>query len=171
MALNFRGPEQTPVVFRVNGERAEVLIEPRRTLLSVLREDLGLTGAKRGCGQGECGACTVILDGETVYACMTLAIDCVGREVRTIESLAQGEALHPVQQAFFEKDGYQCGFCTPGQVMSAVALLEHDAHPSEETVLREMSGNICRCGAYPNIVTSVLSAAEMLEEGVGHADD
>jgi xanthine dehydrogenase YagT iron-sulfur-binding subunit len=165
MALNFRGPEKVPVMFRVNGAQAQVLIEPRRTLLSVLREDLGLTGAKRGCGQGQCGACTVILDGETVYACMTLAIDCEGREVRTVESLAQGETLHPVQQAFIEQDGYQCGFCTPGQVMSAVALLEHEAHPTEEDVLREMSGNLCRCGAYPNIVTSVLAAAERMGEG------
>jgi len=165
MALNFRGPEKVPVVFRVNGTQAQVLIEPRRTLLSVLQEELGLTGAKRGCGQGQCGACTVILDGETVYACMTLAIDCEGREVRTVESLAQGEMLHPVQQAFIDQDGYQCGFCTPGQVMSAVALLEHQAHPAEEDVVREMSGNICRCGAYPNIVKSVLAAAEMLERG------
>ena len=129
MAMNFRGPDEVPVTLRVNGERVQVSIEPRRTLLSVLREDLGLTGAKRGCGRGECGACTVILDGETVYACMTLAIDCEGREMRTVESLAQGETLHPVQQAFIEQDGYQCGFCTPGQVMSAVALLEHNSAP------------------------------------------
>jgi aerobic-type carbon monoxide dehydrogenase small subunit (CoxS/CutS family) len=153
------------VIFSVNGERVQVAIEPRRTLLSVLREDLGLTGAKRGCGRGECGACTVMLDGETVYACMTLAIDCEGREVRTVESLAQGETLHPVQQAFVEEDGYQCGFCTPGQVMSAVALLEHNAHPSQDEVLREMGGNICRCGAYPNIVKAVLAAAENMGEG------
>lgn len=165
MALNFRGPGRVPVIFSVNGERVQVAIEPRRTLLSVLREDLGLTGAKRGCGRGECGACTVMLDGETVYACMTLAIDCEGREVRTVESLAQGETLHPVQQAFVEEDGYQCGFCTPGQVMSAVALLEHNAHPSQDEVLREMGGNICRCGAYPNIVKAVLAAAENMGEG------
>jgi aerobic-type carbon monoxide dehydrogenase small subunit (CoxS/CutS family) len=165
MALNFRGPGRVPVIFSVNGERVQVAIEPRRTLLSVLREDLGLTGAKRGCGRGECGACTVMLDGETVYACMTLAIDCEGCEVRTVESLAQGETLHPVQQAFVEEDGYQCGFCTPGQVMSAVALLEHNAHPSQDEVLREMGGNICRCGAYPNIVKAVLAAAENMGEG------
>lgn len=165
MALNFRGPGRVPVMFFVNGERVQVSIEPRRTLLSVLREDLGLTGAKRGCGRGECGACTVMLDGETVYACMTLAIDCEGRAVRTVESLAQGERLHPVQQAFVEQDGYQCGFCTPGQVMSAVALLEHNAHPSQDEVLHEMGGNICRCGAYPNIVKAVLAAAENMEEG------
>jgi xanthine dehydrogenase YagT iron-sulfur-binding subunit len=96
---------------------------------------------------------------------MTLAIDCEGRDVRTVENLAQGELLHPVQQAFIEDDGYQCGFCTPGQVMSAVALLEHNAHPSREDIIREMGGNICRCGAYPNIVNSILDAAEKLERG------
>lgn len=160
MALNFRGPDQVMVTLRVNDRPVQVCIEPRRTLLSVLREELGLTGAKRGCGQGECGACTVILDGETVYSCLTLAIECEGREIRTIEGLAQGERLHPVQEAFIETDGYQCGFCTPGQVMSAVALLEHWPHPTEEYVRREMAGNICRCGAYPNILRAVLAAAE-----------
>ena len=165
MALVFQGPEKVRVKFSVNGKQVQVFIEPRRTLLSVLQEDLGLTGAKRGCGRGECGACTVILDGETVYSCMTLAIDCEGCKVRTVEGLSQGEALHPVQQAFIEQDGYQCGFCTPGQVMSAVALLEHNAHPTQDEVMREMGGNICRCGAYPNIVKSVLVAAEMLEKG------
>jgi aerobic-type carbon monoxide dehydrogenase small subunit (CoxS/CutS family) len=165
MALEFRGPESVPIKFRINGMQVKVSIEPRRTLLSVLKEDLGLTGAKRGCGQGQCGACTVILNDETVYACMTLAIDCEGAEVRTVEELAQGENLHPVQQAFIEQDGYQCGFCTPGQIMSAVALLEHNKHPSRDEVLREMGGNICRCGAYPNIVKSVLAAAEKMGKG------
>jgi aerobic-type carbon monoxide dehydrogenase small subunit (CoxS/CutS family) len=165
MALDFRGPDKVLVKLHVNGKQVQVTIEPRRSLLSVLQEDLGLTGAKQGCGRGECGACTVILDGETVYACMTLAIDCEGRDVRTVESLAQGEKLHPVQQAFIDNDGYQCGFCTPGQVMSAVALLEHNAHPSQQDVIREMGGNICRCGAYPNIVKSVIAAAEIMERG------
>ena len=131
MALNFRGPDRVPLTLRVNGNPVQVCVEPRRTLLSVLREELGLTGAKRGCGRGECGACTVILDGETVYACSTLAIDCEGRDVRTVEGLASGELSHPVQAAFIEHGGYQCGFCTPGQVMSAVALLEHDPCPTE----------------------------------------
>jgi xanthine dehydrogenase YagT iron-sulfur-binding subunit len=156
-----------PVTLRVNGQDVQVLVEPRRTLLSVLREELGLTGAKRGCGRGQCGACTVILDGETAYACMTLAIACEGREIRTVEGLAQGDQLHPVQQAFIEQDGYQCGFCTPGQVMSAVALLEHSPHPTEAEVRREMSGNLCRCGAYPNIIRAVLAAGG----GERHADD
>jgi xanthine dehydrogenase YagT iron-sulfur-binding subunit len=159
MALNFQGPDKVPLTFLVNGKPVHVCVEPRRTLLSVLREELGLTGAKRGCDKGECGACTVILDGETVYACLTLAIDCEGRAIRTVEGLAQGGQLHPVQEAFIENDGYQCGFCTPGQVMSAVALLEHYPCPTEQEVRREMAGNLCRCGAYPNIVRSVLAAA------------
>jgi xanthine dehydrogenase YagT iron-sulfur-binding subunit len=159
MALNFRGPDKVLLTLRVNGKPVQVHVEPRRTLLSVLREELGLTGAKRGCGRGQCGACTVILDGETVYACLTLAIDCEGREIRTVEGLMQGEQLHPVQKAFIENDGYQCGFCTPGQVMSAVALLERYPHPTEDEVRREMAGNVCRCGAYPNIVRSVLAVA------------
>ena len=160
MALGFRGPDAAPLTLHVNGARVEVLAEPRRTLLSVLREELGLTGAKRGCGRGECGACTVILDGETVYSCLTLAVECEGREIRTVEGIAQAGQLHPVQKAFIENDGYQCGFCTPGQVLSAVALLEHAPHPTEGAVRREMAGNICRCGTYPNIVRSVLAAAE-----------
>jgi aerobic-type carbon monoxide dehydrogenase small subunit (CoxS/CutS family) len=153
----------------VNGEEVEVFIEPRRTLLSVLREELGLKGSKRGCGRGQCGACTVIIDGETAYACMTLAIDCEGRQIRTIESLSVGGGLHPVQQAFIDHDGYQCGFCTPGQVMSAVALLEQIPDPSEDEVREGLSGNICRCGAYPNIIDAVMGAAERMsnagEEG------
>ena len=160
MALNFRGPRRVPVNLSVNGESVEVYVEPRRTLLSVLREELGLIGTKRGCGEGQCGACTVILDGEAVYSCLTLAIDCEGREVRTIEGLAQGSRLHLVQEAFIAHDGYQCGFCTPGQVMTAAALLEHHPNPTEEDVRREMAGNICRCGAYPNIVRAVLAAAD-----------
>ena len=159
MPLTFRGPARVPLAFRVNGRDVQVCVEPRRTLLSVLREELGLTGAKHGCGHGACGACTVILDGQTVYACLTLAIECEGREVRTVEGLAQGGELHPVQAAFLENDGYQCGFCTPGQVMSAVALLERNPQPTEEEVRREMEGNLCRCGAYPNILRSVLAAA------------
>jgi aerobic-type carbon monoxide dehydrogenase small subunit (CoxS/CutS family) len=172
MALVFRGPDQVPISFHVNGREVQVSVEPRRTLLSVLREELGLTGAKHGCGRGTCGACTVILDGETVYSCLTLAIECEGREIRTVEGLAQPsalpgdsgrhslEGLHPVQAAFVEHDGYQCGFCTPGQVMSAVALLEHTPHPTTDEIRREMAGNLCRCGAYPNIVEAVTAAAE-----------
>lgn len=160
MPLAFQGPDPVPVSFRVNGHEVRLTVEPRRTLLSVLREELGLTGAKLGCGQGTCGACTVIVDGQTVYGCLTLAIDCEGRDVRTIEGLARGVQLHPVQEAFLEHDGNQCGFCTPGQVVSAVALLEANPRPTEEEIRREMAGNLCRCGAYPNIVRAVLAAAE-----------
>lgn len=159
MSLQFRGPEPVPVRLRVNGHEMQVYVEPQDTLLAVLREELGLTGTKYGCGAGNCGACTVILDGNTAYACMTLAIDCEGREVRTIEGLTQGGHLHPVQAAFIEHDGYQCGYCTPGQIMSAVALLEQNPQPSEAEVRHEMTGNLCRCGAYPNIVRAVLAAA------------
>ena len=159
MSLTVRGPGPVDVRLRVNGEEVALHVEPHRTLLDVLRNELGLTGAKEGCGQGNCGACTVLLDGETVYACLMLAVDCAGGEVRTVEGLAQGGRLHPVQSAFVEHDGYQCGYCTPGQVMSAVALLEHDPHPSREEVERAMSGNLCRCGAYHGIVEAVLAAA------------
>jgi aerobic-type carbon monoxide dehydrogenase small subunit (CoxS/CutS family) len=169
MALVFKGPDEAGVAFHVNGREVRLWVEPRRTLLSVLREELGLTGAKRGCDRGTCGACTVLLEGRpelgepvgwyTVYACMTLAVDCAGRAVRTVEGLADGEALHPVQQAFIEQDGYQCGFCTPGQIMSAVALLEQNPQPTEAEIKREMAGNVCRCGAYPNIVRSLQAAA------------
>lgn len=159
MAISFRGPGPIPIDLNVNGEERTVFIEPRRTLLSVLREELGLTGAKHGCGRGQCGACTVILDGETAYACLTLAVDCEGRSIRTIESVSHGEQLHPVQEAFIEHDGYQCGFCTPGQVVAAVSLLEHNPSPTEAEVREAMAGNVCRCGAYPNIVTAVLDAA------------
>jgi aerobic-type carbon monoxide dehydrogenase small subunit (CoxS/CutS family) len=147
------------VRFRVNGEPVEVYVAPHRTLLSILRCELGLTGAKEVCGEGTCGACTVLLDGGPVYSCLTLTIDCEGREVRTVEGLARGGQLHPVQRAFVEHDGFQCGYCTPGQAMSAVALLEHTPQPTEEEVRLGMSGNLCRCGAYQGIIDAVLAAA------------
>ncbi|NLF15288.1 MAG: (2Fe-2S)-binding protein [Anaerolineaceae bacterium] len=159
MTLAFRGPGRVPVVLRVNGERVTVHVEPHRTLLDVLRDELGLTGAKHVCGEGNCGACTVLLDGETAYACLTLAIDCEGSEVRTIEGLARDGALHPVQAAFIEHDGYQCGYCTPGQVLAAVALLEQEPNPTEDEIRLAMSGNLCRCGAYQGIVAAVRSVA------------
>ena len=162
MSIPSRGPGSVQVALKVNGQAFDVHVEPRRTLLSVLREELGLTGAKEGCGEGNCGACTVLVDGRAVYACMTLAIECEGREIRTVEGLADGERLHPVQEAFVEHDGYQCGFCTPGQIMAGAALLERCPMPTEEEVRRGMAGNLCRCGAYPNITSSVLAAAERL---------
>ncbi len=159
MTLAFRGPGRVPVVLRVNGERVTIHVEPHRTLLDVLRDELGLTGAKHVCGEGNCGACTVLLDGETVYACLTLAIECEGGEVRTVEGLARDGALHPVQAAFVKHDGYQCGYCTPGQVLAAVALLEQEPNPTEDEIRLAMSGNLCRCGAYQGIVAAVRSAA------------
>jgi len=164
MSITSQGPGPVDVTLTVNGRSVDVHVEPRRTLLSVLREELGLTGAKEGCGEGNCGACTVLLDGHAVYACMTLAVECDGGEIRTVEGLADGEELHPVQGAFLEHDGYQCGFCTPGQIMAAVALLERCPSPTEDEVRQGMAGNLCRCGAYPNITASVIAAADRMRQ-------
>lgn len=155
----FSGPGAVDVALEVNGDAVTVHVPPHRTLLDTLRETLGLTGAKRVCDEGACGACTVLLDGEPVYSCLTLAVACAGRSVRTVEGLST-DGLHPVQQAFIDHDAFQCGFCTPGQIMSCVALLERNASPTTEDVLRAVSGNLCRCGAYPNIVAAALSAAK-----------
>jgi len=158
-ASPFSGPGAVDVALEVNGDGVTVHVPPHRTLLDTLRETLGLTGAKRVCDEGTCGACTVLLDGEPVYSCLTLAVACAGRAVRTVEGLSN-DGLHPVQQAFIDHDAFQCGFCTPGQIMSCVALLERNASPTPEDVLRAVSGNLCRCGAYPNIVAAALSAAK-----------
>jgi xanthine dehydrogenase YagT iron-sulfur-binding subunit len=128
-------------------------------LLDALREDLSLTGTNMGCDQGACGACTVLLDGKRVLSCLTLAAQCDGRDVTTIEGLARDGHLHPVQEAFIRHDGFQCGYCTPGQIMSAVALLEEGRAGSDEQIREFMSGNLCRCGAYPNIVAAIREAA------------
>jgi xanthine dehydrogenase YagT iron-sulfur-binding subunit len=158
-----RGPGAAAVVLRVNGEEHEVRLEPRVSLLDALREHLRLTGSKKGCDQGTCGACTVWVDGRRVLACLTLAVSCEGREVTTIEGLSVGGELHPMQAAFVEHDAFQCGYCTPGQIMSAVALLE-EGHAADDGEIAEwMSGNICRCAAYPNIraaIRDVRGAAE-----------
>jgi aerobic-type carbon monoxide dehydrogenase small subunit (CoxS/CutS family) len=153
-------PEKVCVRIRVNGKEQKVFVEPRRTLLDVLRKDLGLTGTKKGCDEGTCGACTVLADGKAIYACMVLALDCAGRSIETIEALEDKGRLHPIQQAFIEADAFQCGFCTPGQVMSAKALLEADPNPDAEKIRRTMAGNICRCGAYPKIFQAVARAAQ-----------
>ncbi len=163
MSLEWLGPEEVSVQLTVNGQEVELHIEPRRTLLSVLREELELTGTKEGCGEGNCGACTVLLDGRTVYACLVLAADCRGRHIRTVEGLRRGENLHPVQQAFVDQDASQCGFCTSGQIVSAVSLLERNPKPHTADIERAMAGNLCRCGAYPNIVAAVLEAARLEE--------
>ncbi len=147
------------VRFRVNGRDYRSAVDARVTLLDLVRERLHLTGTKKGCNFGECGACTVHLDGRRVNACMVLAASLDGREITTVEGLAEGDDLHPVQQAFIDHDGFQCGFCTPGQVMSAVALIE-EGHAGSDAEIREwMSGNLCRCSAYPQIVAAVNAAA------------
>ena len=145
---------------KVNGEPVKVLIEPRTTLAELLRDKLQLTGTKVSCNHGECGACTVVIDSKSVYSCQMLALDAAGKNVTTIEGLLDGEKLHPIQEAFLEHDGYQCGFCTSGQIMAAHALLHKHRKPTREQVLDGMAGNICRCAAYPNIIKSVLAAAE-----------
>jgi xanthine dehydrogenase YagT iron-sulfur-binding subunit len=150
-----RGPSAVPVDLNVNGTPHVVALEPRVSLLDTLREHLDLRGAKKGCDQGTCGACTVWLDDRPVLACLTLAHSCEGRHVTTIECLAPAGALHPVQEAFIEHDAFQCGYCTPGQVMSAVALLREGAAGNDADIAEFMSGNICRCAAYPNIRSAI----------------
>ncbi len=147
------------IVLQVNGRRVALSVEPRTSLLDALREQAGLIGTKKGCDRGACGACTVHIDGRRVVSCLTLAVRAQGHAITTIEGLAPAGELHPVQAAFLEHDGFQCGYCTPGQIMSAAALIE-EGHAGSDAEIREwMSGNICRCGAYPNIVAAVRDAA------------
>jgi len=146
-----------PITLRVNGESYELEIEPNRLLLQVLREEIGLTGTKEGCAIGVCGACSVIVDGRLVSSCLTLAVACQGKEITTIEGLAKDGVLHPLQQAFIEYGGFQCGACTPGQIMAAKALLDENPKPSEEEIKEWMSGNLCRCTGYYKILESVMA--------------
>jgi aerobic-type carbon monoxide dehydrogenase small subunit (CoxS/CutS family) len=158
------GPERIEIMLEVNGRSATALVEPRATLLEVLREEMDLTGAKNVCEMGECGACTVHVDGVARYACLTLAVEVIGKRVTTIEGLSPSEgALHPLQQAFVEKDGLQCGYCTPGQLMAAAALLARNPSPTHEEIRSGMAGNICRCGAYPKIFEAIAEAARRLK--------
>jgi len=150
---------------KVNGRLRRVLVEPRWNLLFVLREKLGLTGTKVGCERGECGVCTVLVDGTPRYACLILAVEAEGHELTTVEGLMDGEELGPVQKAFVEEDAFQCGYCTPGQIMAAEGLLRLEAHPSMEQIREGMSGNICRCGAYAHIARAVERAARKGGEG------
>lgn len=158
-------PSSAPIELLVNGRRYRLAVEPRETLISVLRERLGLTGTKPGCERGECGACTVLLDGSTRYSCMTLAVEAQGREITTIEGLADGEELSLLQKAFIAEDGYQCGFCTPGQVMAAEGLLRANPNPTLADARLGMSGNLCRCGAYGHIFKAVLKGAAARRTG------
>jgi xanthine dehydrogenase YagT iron-sulfur-binding subunit len=152
--------EKLPLQIEVNGKPYTLSVEPRVTLLDLLREQLHLTGSKKGCDYGQCGACTVHVDGKRVLSCLSLAIMQEGKKVTTIEGLANGEELHPMQKAFIEHDGFQCGYCTPGQIMSAIACVQEGHANSEEEIRQYMSGNICRCGAYPNIVDAIKKVKE-----------
>jgi aerobic-type carbon monoxide dehydrogenase small subunit (CoxS/CutS family) len=156
-----RGPGRILIKLVVNGQEFEIYVEPRRTLLDALRKDLGLTGTKKTCDEGTCGACTVLLGGKPIYACMALAVECEGISIETIEGLEKGGHLHPIQQAFIEQDALQCGFCTPGQVMSVKALLEVNPHPTIAEIKHGLTGNLCRCGAYAKILKAALRAAEL----------
>jgi xanthine dehydrogenase YagT iron-sulfur-binding subunit len=147
------------VTLRVNGENKPLKIDARTTVLDALREHIGLTGTKKGCDHGQCGACTVLIEGRRVVSCLTLALAAEGQQILTIEGLAKGDELHPMQQAFIDQDALQCGYCTPGQIMSAVACVKEGHAGSEEDIREYMSGNICRCAAYPNIVAAVKQAA------------
>lgn len=147
--------EQMPLKLEVNGVKHKLSVEPRTTLLDLLREQLHLTGTKKGCDYGQCGACTVHVDGQRVNSCLSLAVMQDGKKITTIEGLAKGDTLHPMQEAFVKHDGFQCGYCTPGQIMSAVACVREGQAGSPEAIREYMSGNICRCGAYSNIVAAI----------------
>ena len=159
-ATSTSGSTDVAVMLHVNGRARRLRLDSRVTLLDALRDHLELTGTKKGCDQGACGACTVLLDGRRVLSCLVLAAQCDGRAVTTIEGLAIDGRLHPLQAAFIRRDGFQCGYCTPGQIMSAVALLEEGRAGSDEEIREFMSGNLCRCGAYPNIVAAIRDVAE-----------
>jgi carbon-monoxide dehydrogenase small subunit len=143
-------------MLKVNGEERVVVVEPRQTLLEILRNDLGLTGTKEGCGNGNCGTCTVLLDGKAVSSCLVFAIEAVGQEITTIEGLSQGDKLDPIQQAFIEEGAIQCGFCTPGMILTAKAFLDANPHPTEAQARQAIAGNLCRCTGYDKIVRAIL---------------
>ena len=153
------GPGAVPVTLHVNGRRLDLMLEPRVTLLDALRMRADLTGNKRGCDRGACGACTMLVDGRPVYSCSTLAVAVQGKQIRNVNGLAQGETLHPVQQAFCDKDALMCGFCTPGFVMASVGLLEQHPNATPEQIRKGLDGNICRCGTFPRIFEAVSSVA------------
>jgi carbon-monoxide dehydrogenase small subunit len=146
------------ITLRINGENYELHIEPKRTLLKVLREDIGLTGTKEGCDFGACGACTVLLDNKPILSCLTLAVTCKSKEITTIEGLSQGETLHPLQLSFIEEGAIQCGYCTPGMILSAKALLDETQHPTDDQIETAIEGNLCRCGAYLQILKAIKKA-------------
>ena len=152
------------IELNINGDTHELLVSPNHTLLEVLREKLGLMGTKRGCDLGACGACTVLINGEAYLACIMLAVDAVGKEIVTIEGLAAGGDLHPLQDAFIDQGALQCGFCTPGMILTAEAILTEDERPTEDVIKRKMAGNLCRCTGYKKIVEAVMSVNEKIGE-------
>lgn len=158
-------PRVQLIQLRVNGESHTVVVEPQRTLLDVLRDNLGLTGTKRGCDEGHCGACTVLMDGKAVNSCLTLAIRAQGKEIVTIEGLSAGGRMHPLQEAFVYHGAIQCGFCAPGMILTAKALLDTNPDPTEQEIKAAISGNICRCTGYVKIVEAVKAAAHTLRRG------
>jgi xanthine dehydrogenase YagT iron-sulfur-binding subunit len=158
-------PDRVPVTISINGAVRQLRVAPWTTLLDLLREDLNVTGTKKGCDHGQCGACTVIVDGRRINACLTLAVMKDGSSVTTIEGLARGSVLHPVQEAFIECDALQCGYCTPGQICSAVGLIEEGRARTRDEIRELMSGNLCRCGAYVNIVAAIEQAIRMSQGG------
>jgi len=159
--------QQYPVRLRINGQDREFNVESWVTLLDLLRERAGMTGTKKGCDQGQCGACTVLVDGKRINSCLTLAVMQDGKQVTTVEGLANGDDLHPIQQAFIDCDAFQCGYCTPGQLCSAVGLMNEDQARSRDDVRELMSGNICRCGAYPQIADAVVQVMDLRKKDSG----
>ena len=157
-------PGRQILSFEVNGTPTQVAVEPQQTLLDVLRDELRLVGTKEGCSNGNCGACTVILDGVSINACLALGVEMEGRRVLTVEGLAQGTQLHPIQQAYIDEAGFQCGFCTPGFLMATLHLLEHTPDPTEYDIRLNLAGNLCRCTGYDKILRSVQAAAKMMKE-------
>jgi xanthine dehydrogenase YagT iron-sulfur-binding subunit len=160
-----RGPDKIEINMTVNSRNVKVKVEPRVTLLDALRDHLGHTGAKRVCNRGQCGACTIIMNGRTVLACSLLALDAEGARIETVEGLAEGDQLHPLQDAFVKHDAFQCGFCTSGFIMSCVSLLKENPSPGMEEIKHGVSGNLCRCGSYPNIFKAVGETAKNMKKG------
>ena len=152
--------KEIDIELSVNGEKYQLRVEPRRTLVEVLRENLGLMGTKKSCNEGECGACTLIMDGKAVTSCLVLALDAQGKEIITVEGLSEGETLHPIQESFLKHGGVQCGFCTPGMVMSAKSLLDDNPNPTLDETRRAISGNLCRCTGYQHIIDSIMAVPE-----------
>jgi carbon-monoxide dehydrogenase small subunit len=157
--------QSKPIQFVINGQSCELRVKPWRTLLEMIREDLKLTGTKEGCGHGECGSCTVIMGGKTVNSCLVPALEADGQDILTIEGLSNGERLHPIQAAFVEHSGMQCGFCTPGMIIAAKGLLDNNPAPSEKEIREAIAGNFCRCTGYTKIVESIVAAAQALQGG------